>query len=108
VLRQQPLEQFDGAPFPADQALGALDAQPRPHVGRHRLTHRDAIIEGRERLAEGVIEGRHQPHLVDVQGRAQVERGHEVTNVRRVEAAPEERDLAGHHFTEIFVLPPPN
>ena len=45
--------------------LGAADARARAERRRGELAHRDAMVERRERLAERVLVGRHEPQLVD-------------------------------------------
>ena len=67
-----------------------------PRQPRHReLAHRDAIVERRERLGERVLEGRHDEHAVDVLDREHERAREHVRDVRRVEAASEDRDVHG-------------
>jgi len=62
--------------------------------GRHRLGQRDAVIVRLGRLLpERMLEHRHEPQPVDRLGREHVLRGEGVADVRRIEAAAEERDL---------------
>src|SRR5687768_9429431 len=60
------------------------------------LAHRDAMIVGRELLAERMRERRHEPHLVDVR-LEHVERDQLVRDMRRIEAAAEQTN-ASHRY----------
>src|SRR6185295_3889284 len=95
VLRMARLERAhraQRAALAAEIALDVADARPRPQRRGGQLAHAEAILERLERLVERVLEAGDQPQLVDGGGLEHVERGQLVADVRRVEAAPEERD----------------
>ena len=67
-----------------------------------------AIVVRRERLAERMRERRHEPQLVDRLGLEHVQRDQLVRDVRRVEAAAEQRDPASFVREDTPRAPPRN
>ena len=92
----QGLQRIVGAARPLEVCLDLADPNP-PRIQRPQgpLHHRHPIGEGHHPLAEDMVGGGRHPDLVDVVSPEEPGHGEEVTEVRRVEGPPVQRD-AGH------------
>ena len=90
VQLAQAADRAQGQARAAERALHVADPRARAQRRRRQLAHRQPILERDQRLAERVLEGGHEPQLVDRRRLQHVQRGQLVRDVRRVEAPAEQ------------------